>query len=79
MNGVYRGGCYRSGKTFYVRDGLRGGWDRLNEGQEQIGFRLNGVYRGGAAQTIVSVRLRCAGNRYGDTSRHQGTAIIGFR
>jgi len=40
VNGVYRGGCYRSGKTFYVRDGLRGVWDRLNEGQEQVGFRL---------------------------------------
>ena len=41
MNGVYRGGCYRSGKTFYVRSGLRGAWDSMIEGMEQLGFRLS--------------------------------------
>ena len=40
---------------------------------------VNGAYRGGAYQTSVAVRVRCAGNRYNDTPRRNASTIIGFR
>lgn len=39
VNGVYVAGCYKSGKTYYVRAGIRGNWNGRSTLGEQIGFR----------------------------------------
>ena len=80
MNGVIRGGHFSTGKALNVRSsGLRDAYSLRGNGSTQIGFRLDGVRRGGYYSATYGhardVRSAYRDGRY----RSSVNAGIGFR
>ena len=76
MKGVYRGGCYISGKVYYTLGDFRGLWTDHYNGAEHIGFRLNGVRRGGVYNDYARYCKSVYRNNYAKANGHRE---IGFR
>ena len=74
-------GSYKGTSVVYFRSGYRIGTNLRSRVAEHIGFRLNGVRRGGTGIVSVTMfqanRVRC-GSRY--TRQFSGdSSLIGFR